>query len=106
MPCQIGSPLNTSAYFALNMSFGTYATFEIAIAGKDGGRDQAVVVDGLRDLGRQRTRVSDAGRAAEADQIEPEPIEVGLQPRLLEIGLDHLASGRERCLHPRLAPEA
>ena len=45
-------------------------------------------------------RVPDAGGAAEADEIEPELVEVGLQPRLVEVGGDDLRAGRQRGLDP------
>ena len=48
------------------------AAFEVAVAGKHGGSDEIVLADGLGDFRRQRAGIADAGRAAEADQIEAE----------------------------------
>src|SRR3546814_2050206 len=41
---------------------GRHAALEIAIARKNAGRDDVVLVDRLRDRGRERPRIADAGR--------------------------------------------
>ena len=87
----------------VRLHVGADAAFEVAVAGQHGGGDDAVLVDGGGDLRRQRAGVADAGGAAEADEIEAELVEVGLQAGLVEIGGDDLRSGRQRGLHPRLA---
>ncbi len=90
----------------VRLHVGADAAFEVAVAGQHGGGDEAVLVDRLGDLRRQRAGVADAGGAAEADEIEAELVEVGLQAGLVEIGGDDLRSGRQRGLHPRLRLEA
>ncbi len=82
------------------------AAFEIAVAGEHGRGDDAVVVDRLRDRLRQRARIADAGRAAEADEVEADLVEILLQARRRQVFGDDLAAGRERGLHPRLAGQA
>ena len=81
---------------------GIDAALEIAVAGKDGSGDQVALVDGQRDVLGQGPGIADAGGAAEADEVEAELVEIGLQPRLGEIVADHLAARRERGLHPGL----
>ena len=85
---------------------GVDAAFEIAVAGQHRRGDQILVVDGLGNLRRQRSRIADAGGAAEANEIVAELVEVLLQARLVEILGDHLRARRERGLHPRLDGEA
>ena len=64
--------------------------------------DQVVVADRRRDLVGQRTAVADAGRAAVADQVEAELVEVLGQPGPVEVLGHHLRARRERRLDPRL----
>ena len=65
-----------------------------------------MVGDRLRDLRPpERSGVADAGGAAVAGEVEADGVEVLLQPGGLEIAAHHLAAGRERGLHPRLAVE-
>ncbi len=78
------------------------AAFEVAVARQHGGGDDAVVVDRLRNLFRQRAGIADAGGAAEADQVEADLVEILLQAGIGEIFRDHLAARRQRGLHPRL----
>ena len=52
--------------------------FEIAVTRKHGRRDQIVIVDRLFDFRMERAGISDAGRAAVADEIEPELVEIFL----------------------------
>ncbi len=47
----------------------------------------------------QRAGVADAGRAAEADDLEPELVEIRLEPRAGEIIAHHARTGGERSLH-------
>jgi hypothetical protein len=54
----------------------------------------------------ERAGIADAGRAAEADEIEADPVELLLQTGILQIFGDHLATGRQRGLHPRLLFQA
>ena len=55
-----------------------------------------------RSAGRQRSGVADAGRAAIADEVEAERVEILLQAGLVEIVGDDLRARRERGFHPRL----
>ena len=82
------------------------AAFEIAVAGENGGGDEIVLADGFGDFLRQRTGIADAGGAAEADEVEPDRVEILLQAGLGEIFADHLRAGRERGLHPRFRGQA
>src|SRR3546814_20865385 len=62
--------------------------------------------DRLRDRLRQRAGIADAGRAAIADEVEPDGVEIFLQARFHQIVRHHLASGRERGFDPGLALKA
>src|SRR3546814_20272187 len=73
---------------------GRHAALEIAIARKHAGRDDVVLVDRLRDRGRERPRIADAGGAAIADEVEAERVEIFGQPGLVEI-IGHAKLGRE-----------
>ena len=44
------------AHEVVGADLGRYAAFEVAIAGEDGDGDEAVVFDGLRDVGRAAGR--------------------------------------------------
>ena len=85
---------------------GRYAAFEIAVARKDGRRDDVVAVDRLGDRRSERARIADAGGAAITDEIEPERVEIGLQAALLEIVGDDLRPGCQRRLDPGLRLQA
>ena len=78
------------------------AALEIAVAREHRRRDQVARADRRRDRFGQRAGIADAGGAAEADEVEAELVEIGLQPGLRQIFADHLAARRERRLHPRL----
>ena len=82
------------------------ATLEVAVARKHAGRDQPLVVDRLGDRRRQRSGVADAGRAAEADEVEAQLVEVFLQAGLGEILGNNLRSGCQRGLDPGLRLQA
>ena len=69
---------------------GRNAAFEIAIARQDRGGNDVVVVDSLADRFGERAAVADAGRAAIADEIEADRVEMRLQPGLDQIISDHL----------------
>ena len=73
---------------------------EVAIAGENRDRDEVVARDGFGDRFLQRSGISDAGRAAEADEIKAELVEIGLKTRFLEVLLDDLRTRRERGLDP------
>ena len=82
------------------------AAFEVAVAGQHRGGDQIVLVDRFGNFLRQRPGVADAGRAAEADQVEAQRVEILLQARLFVIIRDDLRARRQRSFHPRLDLEA
>jgi len=69
------------------------AAFKVAVAGKDGGGDQVVLVDGGRHDFGQRAGVADAGGAAVADEVKAERIEVGGEAGLVEIIHDDFGAG-------------
>ena len=79
-----------------------HAALEVAVAGEHGDGDELVVLDRVGDRLVERAGVADAGRAAVADELEAERVEVGGQAGLVEILGDHLAAGGERGLHPGL----
>src|SRR5918996_5529474 len=82
------------------------ARFEVAVAGEDRSDDELAVVDRLRDRLRQRAGVSDAGRAAVADGVEAELLEVWSQACAVVVLRHDLRAWREARLHPRLPREA
>jgi hypothetical protein len=59
-----------------------HARLEVAIAGEDARDHEVVLADRVLDARVERTRVADAGRAAVADQVEAEAIEVACRPVL------------------------
>ena len=75
---------------------GMDAGLEIAVAGEHAGGDEIVFHDGFLDRPGQRTGVADAGRAAVADEIEAQRVEIALQAGLVEvIGDDARPGARE-----------
>ncbi len=90
----------------VRLHIGADAAFEIAVAGKHRRGNDAVLVDGFGDLFIERTGIADAGRAAIADEVEAELVEILLQAGIGEIFADDLRAGRERGLHPRLYGQA
>ena len=76
------------------------AAFEIAVARQHRGDDEVPVADHLRHLVGQRSAVADAGRAAVADKVEPELLEIGEQAALGQILGHDLRSRGEAGLHP------
>ena len=90
----------------VRLHLGMDARLEVAVAGEHRARDEVAVGDRGRDLVRQRARVADARRAAVADRVEAELVEVALQAGALVVVGDDARAGRERRLHPRAAPQA
>ena len=82
------------------------AAFEVTVAGQHGADDEIIRIHRVRDLVDQRAGITDTGRAAEADDVKAERIEIVLQFSLGQIVTHHLAARRERCLHPRLGFQA
>ena len=73
-----------------------HARLEIAVAGEHAGGDEIVFGDRLLDGRVERAGIADAGRAAVADDLEAELVEVGLQAGLVEVIGDDARAGRER----------
>ena len=90
----------------VRLHIGVDATLEVAVARQHGRGDDVVLVDRLGDDFRQRTGVADAGRAAIADQIEADLVEILLQAGVGEVFADNLRARRQRGLHPRLRLQA
>src|SRR5947207_11371330 len=62
-----------------------HARFEIPVPRKNRSCNQIVFVDRFLDVWMQRSRVADARRAAVTDEIEPELVEIFLQPGFLQV---------------------
>ena len=75
-----------------------HARLEVAIAGEDADADEVVARDGFLDARIERAGVADAGRAAVADGVEAELVEVRLQSAALVVVGDDARAGRERGL--------
>ena len=82
------------------------ACLEVAVAREDSGGDKVVFDDGAFDLGCERAGVADAGRAAVADDLEAELVEVRLEVGGLEVILHNAGAGSERGLHGGIDAEA
>ena len=82
------------------------ARLEVAVAGEHGADDEVGLGDRGGDLLRQRAGVPDAGRAAVADRVEAERLEVRREAGLLVVVGHDPRSGRQARLHPRLPVEA
>ena len=82
------------------------AGLEVAVAGEHGADDQVALLDRDRDRLRQRPGVADAGRAAVADGVEAELLEVLRQSGLVVVLGHDLRAGGEARLHPGLAAQA
>src|ERR671916_2055680 len=74
---------------------GVDAPLEVAVAREDGGDHEVVLVDRLAYGLGQRSRVADARRAAVADNVEPELLQVVQQARGLQVLGDDLGARRE-----------
>ena len=79
---------------------------KIAIAGENRDSNEVIARNGVRYFLLQRSGVSNAGGATEADQIKSEFIEIGLKTCLLEIFRHDLRARRERGLDPRFGGQA
>jgi hypothetical protein len=79
----------------VRLHLGMDARLEVAVAREDRADDEVAVGDRDGDLLRERSRVADAGRAAVADRVEAEAIEILLQSRLLVVARDDLRAGSE-----------
>ena len=90
----------------VHLDLGADPALEVAVAAEHGHDREIGPVDGGAHLGDQRTGVADADRAAVADHVEAELVEVGRQARLVVVVRDDLRAGAHRGLDPGLAREA
>src|SRR5918995_6545303 len=79
---------------------------EVAVAREHGADDEVALGDRGRDLLSERPRVPDARRAAVADRVEAELLEVGSQAGAVVVLGHDLRAGCEAGLDPWLASEA
>ena len=84
---------------------GVDPALEVAVAGNHGGPDQAIVLDRVHDGVVQRAGVADAGRAAVADGVKADGVQVGGQAGFIQVLCHHLRTGRQRGFHPGLRPQ-
>src|SRR5439155_25397358 len=87
----------------VRLHLGMDPRLEVAVPGQHRADDEIALADRFGDLVRQRPGVPDARRAAVADRVEAELVEVLLQPRLLVILRHDLRPRSQRRLDPRLA---
>ena len=80
----------------IGAAVGRHAALEIAVARQHRADDQILVGDRLGDRLGQRARIADAGRAAIADEVEADGVQILAEARSVEIVGDHLAARRER----------
>ena len=90
----------------VHLHVGVDPALEVAVARQHRGDREVGLVDRGRDLGDERAGVADAGRAAVADEVEAELVEVRRQAGPLVVVGDDLRAGRQRRLDPRLALQA
>ena len=79
-----------------------HARLEVTVAREHAGGDEIVLHHGLLDVRVERAGVADARRAAVADEVEAELVEIGREAGLLEVIRDDARTGRERRLHGRV----
>lgn len=77
------------------------ARFEIAVAGKHTRRNEFAVANRGLDFGRERTGIAYTGRAAVADEIEAEFVQIRRQARRVQIIRNDAGTRRERGFHIR-----
>ena len=78
---------------------------EIAVSREDAGGDDVALRDRFFEIAIEGTGISDASGAAESHQVEAQPVEVRLQPGLLQVLADDAGARSERGLHPGLDAE-
>ena len=90
----------------VRLHLGMDARLEVAVAGEHRADDEVALLDGGRDLLRQRPGVPDAGRAAVADRVEAELLEIVRQAGAVVVLRHDLRARRQARLDPRLAAQA
>src|SRR6185503_7270334 len=78
-----------------------HARFEVAIAGKHRRRNDVAFADNLFERRIEWSGVSDTGRAAVADEVEPKLVQIRLQTSLFEILSNDSRSRSERVFYFR-----
>ncbi len=90
----------------IGLDVGMDARLKIAVAREHGGADEIAARDRIVDLGREVTRVADAGRAAVARHGEAQLLEIGQQAGFAQVLRDDARSGGQRGLDVRLDLQA
>ena len=90
----------------VHLHVGVDPALEVAVAGQHRDDGQVLGVHDVGDLLGQRPAVADAGRAAVADEVEAELLEVLGQAGAVEVLGHDLRARRERGLDPRLDRQA
>ena len=90
----------------VRLHLGVDPGLEVAVAREHGADDEVALGDGDGDRLRQRAGVADARRAAVADGVEAELLEVRRQPGAVVVLGHDLRAGREARLDPGLAAQA
>ena len=90
----------------VHLDLGVDPALEVPVAGQHRHHGEVGVLDGLADLGDQRAGVADARRAPVSHQVEAQLLQVRREAGPLVVVHDHLRTGRERRLDPRLAGHA
>ena len=90
----------------VHLDVGVDPALEVAVAREHRDDGEVGLVDRLADRLGQRAGVADAGRAAVADQVEAELLQVRGELGLLVVVHDDLGPGGQRRLHPRLGRQA
>ena len=86
----------------VHLHVGIDPPLEVAVARQHRDHGQVLGADDVGDLLGQGTAVADAGRAAVADEVEAQLVEVFGQPGPFQVLGDHLGAGSQRGLDPRL----
>ena len=86
----------------VHLHVGVDPALEVAVARQHGDDCEVLGADDVGDLLGQRAAVADAGRAAVADEVEAELVQVLGQPGPVEVLGHDLRARRERGLDPRL----
>lgn len=79
-------------------SVGVDSALEVSVSGEDGGSDHVVINDGVLDLIRDISRVTDASHTTVTGGGETELLKVGLNSSFLEVFGDDVRSGGEGAL--------